>query len=74
LHANKADKAKILVTGEPRSDGFQRDTPVGLIDRGDLDVDIWAEHLPLGRAAGERIDDSKRVRGIVERNHRITYP
>src|SRR5262245_61128759 len=69
LHPNEPDKSKILVARKSRNNGLQQNTPVGLIDRGDFDVDIWAKNLPLSSAAHQGIDGGKRVR-----RHRRTPP
>src|SRR5262245_7226374 len=62
LHPYEPDKSEILIAGKSRNDGLQRNTLIGLIDRRDFDVDIWAENLPLSGTAHQGIDGGKRVR------------
>ena len=63
LHADDPDKAEAAVVGDLRAVMSRRlDARVGLIDRDDVDGEIGAEHLPLGRTVGEAEDGGKRVR------------
>ncbi len=62
LHADKPDHAEAVVAPDQVDDLFGLDAGVGLVDRGQINVDVGAEHTAGGRFRCQRIDAGERVR------------
>ena len=62
LHADQPDQAEAAVALEAREQRRHVDAGVGLVDRLDLDLDVRAEHLPLGAIAGDAVNRGQRIR------------
>ena len=61
LHAHQAHHAETVVAADEANDVLGLDAGVGLVDRGQLDVHIRAEHPAFGRVSRERIDAGERI-------------
>ena len=57
-----AEQAEIAVPAEAADQLRDVDAGVGLVDQVDIDLDVRAEHLPLGAIEREAVDRGERVR------------
>ena len=74
LDTGQRDEAEITVRSEAGEERRHVDARVGLVDHLDVDGDVRSEYLPLGAICCDSVDGGKRVRGIIARHQRITYP
>ena len=61
LHADQRQQPEIVVAAEAADQLRDVDAGIGLVDQVDVDLDIGAEHLPLGAVEREAIDRGERI-------------
>ena len=61
LHADQPDHAEAAMARELRDNVFGADARVGLVNRGNVDLDISTEHLPRHRVLRERVEAGERI-------------
>ena len=69
LHADQADKAEILVGAHVGDDAVDAHPRIGLVDGGNLDVDVGPENPALRAVVEKAIDAGQRIR-----RHRRAVP
>ena len=62
LHPHQRQQAEIVVAPEAADQLGDVDAGIGLVDQVDIDLDVLAEHMPLGAIEGETVDRGERIR------------